>query len=221
MRISEEFDVFITVTGFNHCPEAKRLLDGDKVTLFCEPENQADKHAISVYSEFGKVGYVANSIKTIRKGTLSATQLSAIMEKTATAEVIEGGYYEAICRVLDVFDVDKMILKASGFYNSGEYKAALPLFLKICEKYDSLLLMQYTADCFIKLERYEESLEFSKRAIQLELNNKTSLMMYATALHRLEMYEEAIRIYSNILEMVENDKVRQALAECQKLLNEN
>lgn len=219
MSSSEEFDVFITVTGFNHYPNAKRLFDGDEVTLCREIENEFDKSAISVYSEFGKIGYVANSDKTIRKGTISATQLATIMDSTATAKVIEGGYYEAICRVVDVFDVDKMILKASGFYNAGEYSQALPLFLRICEKYDSLLLMQYTADCLVKLGKYKESLNFSEKAIKLEENNKISLMMYATALHKLEKYNEAIEIYSKILAITENEKVRQALSECRQQLN--
>ncbi len=218
MEHSKEFDVFVTVTGFNHCPNAKRLLEGDKVILCREYENEFDKCAISVYSEFGKVGYVANKEKTIRKGTLGATQLAEIMGNTATACVIEGGYYEAVCQVLDVFDVDKMILKALGFYNEGEYSRALPLLLKIGEKYESLLLMQYTADCFIKLGKYKESLKFAERAVNLEKNNKISLMMYATALHKLEKYNEAIAIYSKILEITENETVKQALAECRNML---
>ncbi len=221
MFVSQGFDIFITVTGFNHCPNAKRLLEGDRVTLRREPENQFDKYAIAVYGEFGQVGYVANSEKTLRKGTMSATQLAAIMDSPATARVVEGGYYEAICRIENLFDIDKMILKACQLYNAGEYSEALPLFLKICEKYESVLLMQYTSDCLIKLERCNEALGFAEKAIRLEENNKTSLMMYGTALHKLKRYNEAINIYSKILELTDNEKVKEALNQCRQELKEN
>ncbi len=217
MKQIDEFDVYITVTGFNLCPNAKRLLEGDKVTLYREPENQYDNSAISVYSEFGKNGYVANSEKTVRKGTLSARHLNELIDNGAAAVVVEGGYYEAICKVLDVYDIDKMILKACDFFNKGEYKDAIPLFLRICEKHNSVMLMQYTADCFIKTEEYEKSLEYLKRALEFEPDNKTSLMMYATALHKLGKYSDAVEIYMEILKLAENNKVKEALNECIKL----
>ena len=214
MKTFDEFDVFVTVTGFNHYPNAKRLLEGDKVMLCREPENEFDKSAVSVYSEFGKIGYVANSEKTVRKGTISADRLVELIADTQEAVVTEGGYYEAICKVIDVYDIDKMIIKACNFYNEGEYESAKPLFLKIGDKYHSLLLTQYIADCFLKTGNYEDALEYSKRALELEENNKISLMMYATALHKLGKYTEAIEEYNKILSLSENKLVRDALNEC-------
>ncbi len=217
MSLFDEFDVFVTLTGFNHYPNAKRLVDGDIVTLCREADNEFDSCAVSVYSEFGKIGYVANSKNTVRDGTLSATYLSELIENTAKAVVTEGGYYEAVCKVLDVYDTDKLILKACGLYNKGEYSAAVPLFLKICERYNSLLLMQYTADCLIKLERYNDALSFAKDAVELDKNNKTSLMMYATALHKLGEYKQAAELYRKILAIGENKVVEEALNECIRL----
>ncbi len=214
MESYNEFEILITVTGFNNYPNAKRLLDGDKIMLLREYENEYDKSAIAVYSEFGKIGYVANSEKTVRKGTMSAGYLAEIMENTATAKVVEGGYYEAICRVTDLLDIDKIILKACQLYNECCYDEALELFLIICEKYKSVMLMQYTADCFIKTGQYKESLNFSKQAMELEDNNKTSIMMYATALHKLDRYDEAIIYYSKLLKLTYNKNVKDAYEEC-------
>ncbi len=217
MNVFKEFEVYATITGFNHYPNAKRLIEGDKIKLCREAENEYDNSAIAVYSEFGKIGYIANNEKTVRKGTMSATGLSELLDGIATAEIVEGGYYEAICKIHDVYDMDKMILKACELYNQGEYADAAVLFFKICEKYNSLLLMQYTADCLIKLDRYDESLAFSVRAIEMEKDNKTSLMMYATALHKLGRYQEAKEAYKNLLEFTENELVKKAFDECMGL----
>ncbi len=214
MNLFEEFTVFATITGFKNYPNAKRLVEGDKVTLCRESNNEFDKSAISVFSEFGKIGYIANSEKTVRNGTLSATKLCELINDMTTAEVVEGGYYEAICKLENVFDTDKMILKACELYNSCEYLLAIELFQKICEEHSSVLLMQYTTDCLIKLDRYEDALNFAKRAFELEQDNKTSLMMYATVLHKLKKYEQAIELYKRILQICENELVRKALNEC-------
>lgn len=214
MNIFDEFDVFVTITGFNHYPNAKRLLDGDKVMLCPEPENEFDKSAVSVYSEFGKIGYVANSETTVRKGTISADRLVELIEGTQEAIVTEGGYYEAICKVVDVYDIDKIILKACKLYGEGEYESALPLFLKICDKYNSLMLLQYTTDCLIKTGKYEDALVYSKRTLEIEENDNSSLMMYANTLQKLGKYTEAIEEYNKILSVGDNEVVRNVLNEC-------
>ncbi len=214
MKLFDEFNIYVTVTGFSHYPNAKRLLEGDRVTLYRETENEFDNSAISVYSEFGKVGYIANSVKTMRSDTMSASRLSELIKDTATAIVTEGGYYEAICKVIDIYDADKMILKACGLYDEGEYSKALPLFLKICESFNSIMLLQYTTDCLIKTGEYKVALDFAQRTIELEKDNKVSMMMYATILDELERYDEAIEWYNKILALGENKIVEKALNGC-------
>ncbi len=216
MDAFKEFEVYATITGYNYCPGARRLMEDEKIILCPEPNNEYDKFAISVYCETGRNGYIANSEKTIRKGTLSAKRLVELIDGTARAEIVEGGYYEAICRVYDIYDMDKMILKAYKYYNEMDYANALVLFLKIYEKYDSVLLMQYISDCYIKQEKYLESLEFSRHALKAEGDNKISLMMYANALHKLGKYAEAIEPYEKILEQTENEIVKSALEECMR-----
>lgn len=215
MKNIHNFDVFVTVTGLNKYPDCRRLFEGETLVLMREPDNEFDKSAISVYGENGKIGYIANSSKTVREGTLSAAQLGSIMDSSQLkAEVVEGTYTDALCRVLDLFDVDKMTLKAFEYYNYGEYESALELFLKLGEKYSSVFLSQYTADCCIKLEKYEESLSFLESALTIDDSNKVSLMMYATALEGLGRYNDAAVKYLKILEETENIQVREALNNC-------
>jgi tetratricopeptide (TPR) repeat protein len=217
MQSPDNFDVFVTITGLNKFPNCRRLFEGETLILKHEPDNEFDQSAVSVYGNSGKIGYVANGNRTVRDGTFSAAQLLLIMDKPQlAAEVVEGTYTDAVCRVPGLFDVDKVTLKAFEYYNCGEYENALKLFLKLCEKYNSLLLLQNTADCFIKLERYEEALRFVKAALEIEYDNKSSLMMHATTLENLEKYSEAINEYKKILKNKENAQVRQALNNCIK-----
>lgn len=182
--------------------------------LHREPDNEHDKSAVAVYGQNGKIGYVANSPKTVRTGCFSATQLCKIIKSPLKAVVIEGTYNDALCRVLDVFDTDKVILKAFEFYNSGDYKSALPLYLELCKEFDSLFLLQYTADCLIKLEQFDEALKYIRSALDAEQDNKVTLMMYAAICESKNDYRQAADIYTKILEFGENHQVREILNKC-------
>ncbi len=214
MEKFDNFDIIATITGQRNYPNCRRLVEGEEVILIREPENSFDKFAIAVYGEYGKIGYIANNSKTVRKGTMSASKLCEFLDGSARAVVIEGTYTDAICRLVDVFDFDKMILKAFDFYNYGEYENALELFLHIGEKYSSVFLLQYTADCLIKMDRCEEVLGFLKNALNKESNNKITLMMYATALEKTGKYKEAKQEYLKILDMTDNEEVKKALKRC-------
>ena len=213
-----EFDVYITITGLNLFPNCRRLLEGDTLALIREPENEVDKFAIAVYGKNGKIGYVANSDKTVREGTFSAAKLCELLDNSAKATVVEGTYHDALCKVDGVFDVDKMILKAYEFYNACEYMPALGLFLELCKKYSSVLLLQKTADCLIKLERYSEALPYIEKVLKTEPDNKTSLMMYAFSLENTDKIEKAINIYSKLLSLCDNKQVECALERCKEKL---
>ena len=72
--MSEE--TFITITGFENYHGSKPFKLGSILKLVKEPENSHDDEAISVEMRFaGKVGFVANSYRTIAKGTMSAGRI--------------------------------------------------------------------------------------------------------------------------------------------------
>ena len=69
----EENNVFITVNHIDDYMPVITLKPGDIVTLKKDPNNVYDDEAIAVYDEQKcKVGYVANSVSTVVRGTCSA-----------------------------------------------------------------------------------------------------------------------------------------------------
>ena len=213
-----EFDVFVTVTGLSYYPQARRVFKGERIDLRRERQNKYDKSAFSAYLPEGQIGYVANTEKTLRPNTMSAAKLSELIDDFAVAEVMEASYYDVLCKVDGIFDIDKMVLKAFELYDKMEYTDALKLFLKIGEKYSAVVLLQYTADCLIKLDRYEETLNLLERALDEEPENNISLMMYGTAIEKLGRLEEAADIYTTILAKTDNDEVKKALKRCKSMI---
>lgn len=79
---------FITITGVNFYYEMKPFKIGGIVKLVKEPDNEYDKEAIQVVMPFiDKVGYVANSVKTVYAGTMSAGRIYDKIEDTAYAKI--------------------------------------------------------------------------------------------------------------------------------------
>ncbi len=71
-----------------------------KLKLVKEPDNPYDREAIRVdYKGLGTIGYVANSIKTVKGESISAGRLYDRIGKKGNAEVliVLDGY--AICKV--------------------------------------------------------------------------------------------------------------------------
>lgn len=208
----------ITVTGFKHYIIRDRIAEGTAIFLQKEPENQHDKYAVAAFTKSGKIGYVANNEKTVRKGTMNSKQLCEAMDDSAWAEIIEFTSYDAICRVNGVFDADKMILRAFEYYNEFDFAHDCELFTCLGEKYNSVLLLQYTADCLIKLQKYQEALPYIENALKQEENNKVSLMMYGDANEKLKNYDKAISCYTKILSETANPEVKNALKRCQNAM---
>jgi len=206
MNLSE-FDAFVTITGFSHYIVHDRVGEGYEVLLVREPENPHDEYAIAVYSRGGKIGYVANRTDTVRKDTMSARQLAALMESSIKAEIVEYTSYDALCRVKGVYDIDKMCLKASEYLNNQQYEQALELYFFLNNVYDSEMVNQYIADCLIKLERYEESIEYIEKALKINSQNPTTRMMYGVALLNTGSCKEALGIFTSLLEKYNNPKV--------------
>lgn len=218
MKNYDGFDVFVTLTGFNHYGLTKRLLEGEEVVLIKEPLNPNDPLAVAAYYKNSKIGYVANGLTTVREGTSAASFIYELMDESCTAQVVESNYSYTVCRLLGVFDTDKMTLKAFEYYNRGEYEDALKLFLELGKKYESLFLLQYTADCFIKLERPDEAEPLIKRALLKNPEDKVSLMMMGTVFEMTKRYEEALQNYKKLLELSENDAVKTAILNCKNKL---
>ena len=187
-----EFDAYITITGFRHYFVYGKVDEGFEVVLVREFGNIHDEYAIAVYSKGEKIGYVANSPDTVRKGSMSARQLTEQMKNNLKAEIIDFSSYDALCRVDGVYDIDKMCSKAFEYLNNAEYKDALELLFILNEKFNSEMTNQYVAECLINLGRCEESLQYCEVALKTNPEQPSSLMMRGVALTRLGQYEKAL-----------------------------
>ena len=69
-------EIYLTITGFNHYHGLKVFKVGKLVKLVKDSDNEYDDENITVELRYaGKVGNVANSVKTVVKGTMSAGRL--------------------------------------------------------------------------------------------------------------------------------------------------
>lgn len=72
----EETDLYFTVNAVNMFNGIKPFKIGSIIKLVKEPENEYDAEAIRVELRYaGPSGYVANSVKTVAKGTYSGGRL--------------------------------------------------------------------------------------------------------------------------------------------------
>ena len=66
-------EYYITITGMSHYYDMKPFKIGKRLKCIKEPDNDYDDEAIKVVlKHIGTVGYVANSVYTVIKGTKSA-----------------------------------------------------------------------------------------------------------------------------------------------------
>lgn len=67
---------YVTITGMEYYFGAKVFKVGDVISCEKDFDNDYDEEAIKVMMKtFGKVGYVANSSRTVAKGTKSAGRI--------------------------------------------------------------------------------------------------------------------------------------------------
>ena len=90
MAKKENKKIYFTVVGLFNLPDAEFLKEGMTVVLEKEPDNHYDHEAIMVKLEgLGKVGYVANSTKTVvGDEAYSAGRLYDKIGDTATGTVL-------------------------------------------------------------------------------------------------------------------------------------
>ncbi|NMD38294.1 MAG: hypothetical protein GYA87_06420 [Christensenellaceae bacterium] len=82
-------DVFISITGVQYYFDIKPFDIGSLVRLKKEPSNKYDAESIQVILPIiGCVGHVANSPRTVARGTISAGKLYDMMGDECAAEVM-------------------------------------------------------------------------------------------------------------------------------------
>ena len=80
---------FFTITGTQYKYGLEIFEKGMQVNLEKDPENEFDREAIKVSVEgLGQVGWVANSIRTVRGESFSAGRLYDKIGDTAVGEVV-------------------------------------------------------------------------------------------------------------------------------------
>jgi hypothetical protein len=80
--------ISITIIGIPATHWQPKVKVGETVCLVKEPDNEYDDEAIMVKNKKGEqVGYVANSTKTVTKGTYSAGRLYDKMEDCTKAVI--------------------------------------------------------------------------------------------------------------------------------------
>lgn len=69
-------DLFTTIVGLKNYEGSKVFKIGSIVKLVKEPDNDYDLEAIACEIKYiGKTGYIANSTRTVTKGTMSAGRI--------------------------------------------------------------------------------------------------------------------------------------------------
>ena len=72
----EDESIYITINHIDDFCAVNHLRVGDELTLKKDPDNYYDDEAIAVYDKNNaKVGYVANSVHSVVRGTNSAGRL--------------------------------------------------------------------------------------------------------------------------------------------------
>lgn len=91
----------ITISGFSHAYGFIPFEEGQIIYLKKEPENSYDAEAIAAHLPYiGNVGYVANSPRSVIRGTMSAGRLYERFNTDAVAKVEFITGTQIICRLL-------------------------------------------------------------------------------------------------------------------------
>ena len=89
MKETKKNTIYFTITGTQYRYGLEIFEKGQQVELEKDPENEFDKEAIKVNIEgMGQVGWVANSIRTVRGESYSAGRLYDKIDDTAVGEVV-------------------------------------------------------------------------------------------------------------------------------------
>ena len=99
---------FVTITGLNYYYGKKPFKIGRIIKLIKDVDNEFDSEAIAaVLPYIDKIGYVANSTRTVYDGTISAGRLYDKIDDCAYAKVMFVTNTSAIAMVIDNDDAEK------------------------------------------------------------------------------------------------------------------
>ena len=106
---------FVTITGIDHYYGKRPFKIGRIFQLIKDRRNQYDGEAIMAYLPFiEKIGYVANSVDTVYRGTLSAGRLYDKMGDYAFAKVMFITHTSVIAVVLDKEEMEAALAARAG-----------------------------------------------------------------------------------------------------------
>ena len=113
---------YVTLTGLNQRYGTEPFRVGQKVKLVKEPENEFDREAIRAeLPGLGKVGYVANSTRTVLGECCSAGRLYDKIGDTAAAKVCYVLCGAVVCKVKPEAAAEPQINPDTGLpYGSEE-----------------------------------------------------------------------------------------------------
>ncbi|MEI8198784.1 MAG: HIRAN domain-containing protein [Eubacteriales bacterium] len=127
----------LTITGFSQAYGFIPFEEGQIIYLKKEPENPYDAEAIVAHLPYiGNVGYVANSPRSVIRGTMSAGRLYERFDADAVAKVEFITGTQIICRLLPA----KKARKYLEMYDSFEAELR-ELDLKMSEEDGSPLMV--------------------------------------------------------------------------------
>ena len=110
MTESVTHDLFATVVGIENYKGNQVFKLGSIVKLIKEPDNDFDTEAIKCELNYiGKTGYLANSTKTVIKGTMSAGRIYDKIENVSFAEVKFIADDSVIAKVLTPTEIDELL----------------------------------------------------------------------------------------------------------------
>lgn len=95
-------ETYITITHVDLYCGIENIKIGDKLTITKEPDNKYDDEAIAAYCRHNvKCGYVANSVKTVARGTYSAGRLYDKFDDCLQCQVMFMVEDDIIAKILD------------------------------------------------------------------------------------------------------------------------
>ena len=98
---------YITITGMNHYYDLKPFKIGRRLKCIKDPDNDYDDEAIKVVlKHVGTVGYVANSVYTVIRGTRSAGAIAHLVNSSFIVEVMFITGSRVICKVVEGWKTD-------------------------------------------------------------------------------------------------------------------
>ena len=116
-----EKDLFTTIVGLKNYEGSKVFKIGSIVKLVKEPDNDYDMEAIACEIKYiGKTGYIANSTKTVTKGTMSAGRIYDKIKDISFCEVKFVSTDSVIAKVLTEKQIEELQKEnpEDSFYHS-------------------------------------------------------------------------------------------------------